>query len=142
MAPFKFIHRIYNGITIDRYGDGSAIRDFTYVSDIVEGIVLSLLKPQGYQIYNLGGGRPVSLSTFISLCETAVGKKAVIRQLPTQPGDVARTHASIIKAKKMLGFRAKVGLGVIETRGLVLSDFATPHHTTPHHTASQLHPRP
>ena len=108
MAPFKFIHRIYNGITIDRYGDGSAIRDFTYVTDIVEGIVLSLLKPHGYQIYNLGGGRPISLSTFISLCERAVGKKAIIRQLPTQPGDVARTHASITKAKQMLGFRAKV----------------------------------
>lgn len=117
MAPFKFIHRIYNGITIDRYGDGSAIRDFTYVTDIVEGIVLSLLKPQGYQIYNLGGGRPVSLSTFISLCERAVGKKAMIRQLPTQPGDVARTHASIIKAKKMLGFRAKVHVA----DGLVLT---------------------
>lgn len=108
MAPYKFIHRIMHGIPIDRYGDGSAIRDFTYVDDIVDGIVLSLLKPQGYQIYNLGGGRPISLAKFITLCEEAVGKKAIINVMPTQPGDVARTHASITKARKMLGFRAKV----------------------------------
>jgi len=108
MAPHKFIHRILHGIPIDRYGDGSAIRDFTYVDDIVDGIVLSLLKPQGYQIYNLGGGRPISLAKFITLCEDAVGKKAVINVMPTQPGDVARTHASVTKARKMLGFKAKV----------------------------------
>lgn len=108
MAPHKFIHRILHGIPIDRYGDGSAIRDFTYVDDIVDGIVLSLLKPQGYQIYNLGGGRPISLAKFITLCEDAVGRKAIINVMPTQPGDVARTHASVIKARKMLGFKAKV----------------------------------
>jgi len=108
MAPYKFIRLIHAGKPIDRYGDGSAIRDFTYVSDIVDGIVLALLKPQGYQIYNLGGGRPISLSRFISICEEAVGKKAEINVKPTQPGDVARTHASVHKANKMLGFRAKV----------------------------------
>ena len=108
MAPFKFVDRISNGLSIDRYGDGSAVRDFTYVTDIVDGTLLSLFKPQGFQIYNLGGGFPVTLAYFISLIEDGLGTKANIRELPPQPGDVGRTHASITKAKKLLAFEAKV----------------------------------
>ena len=117
MAPLKFVDRISRGLQIDRYGDGSAVRDFTYVSDIVDGTLRSLFQPQGFQIYNLGGGNPVTLGYFIQLIENGLGTKANIRELPPQPGDVGRTHASTKKAQELLGFKAKVRIedGVLKT---------------------------
>jgi len=108
MAPLKFVDLISRGMQIDRYGDGSAVRDFTYVTDIVDGTLRSMFQPQGFQIYNLGGGNPVTLAYFIQLVEDGLGTKANIRELPPQPGDVARTHASTKKAQELLGFKAQV----------------------------------
>jgi len=117
MAPLKFVDLISRGLQIDRYGDGSAVRDFTYVTDIVDGTLRAMFQPQGFQIYNLGGGYPVTLGYFIKLVEDGLGVKANIRELPPQPGDVARTHASTKKAREMLGFQAKVRIedGVLKT---------------------------
>jgi UDP-glucuronate 4-epimerase len=78
MAPFKFIDRIYNGLTIQQYGDGSTSRDYTYIDDIADGVIRSIDRPLGYQVINLGNGRPFLLRDFISLVESSVGKKAVI----------------------------------------------------------------
>lgn len=78
MAPFKFIDRVYNGHPIQQYGDGTTSRDYTYIDDIVEGVVAAIDKPLGYQVINLGNGRPFLLKDFISLVENAVGKKAII----------------------------------------------------------------
>lgn len=104
MAPFKFIDRVSRGEEIQQFGDGSTSRDYTYVDDIVDGVVRSLDRPLGYQIYNLGNGSPVRLCDFIATVEAATGAKATIRILPEQPGDVPRTCADITKARTLLGY--------------------------------------
>ena len=108
MAPFKFIERVYKGIPIQQYGDGSTSRDYTYIDDIVDGVIAAIDKPLGYEVINLGNGRPFMLRNFISLVEECVGKKAVIEILPDQPGDVDRTCADISKATRLLGYSPKV----------------------------------
>jgi UDP-glucuronate 4-epimerase len=108
MAPFKFVDRVSRGLAIQQFGDGSSSRDYTYIDDIVDGVVRSLDTPLGFQIYNLGGGDPVGLREFIQLVEQATGKEAIIEVLPDQPGDVARTAADVSKAKKLLGYEPKV----------------------------------
>jgi len=107
MAPFKFIDRISRGLPIQQFGDGSSSRDYTYIDDIVDGVIRSLDRPQGYQIYNLGNGNPIELKRFIEIVEKYVGKKAIIEQLPNQPGDVPRTCANVSKAQKLLGYYPK-----------------------------------
>mmetsp|Transcript_33 Transcript_33/g.49 ORF Transcript_33/g.49 Transcript_33/m.49 type:complete len:370 (-) Transcript_33:46-1155(-) len=108
MAPYKFIKAVCTDSEIQQYGDGSTSRDYTYISDIVDGVIRSLDRPLGYQIYNLGRGKPTHLSHFIKLVEKFVGKKANIRICPEQPGDVPRTCADISKARKLLGYDPKV----------------------------------
>eukprot|EP01035_Chromulina_nebulosa_P025569 gene25569-33383_t len=102
MAPFMFIDRVFRGLPIQQYGDGSTSRDYTYVDDIVNGVVLAIDRPLGYEVINLGNGRPYNLRAFIQLVETSLGKKAVIEVVPEQPGDVNRTCADITKAKTLL----------------------------------------
>jgi len=104
MAPFKFMDRIARGVAIDQYGDGSSSRDYTYIDDIVQGVVLSLDRAQGCEVFNLGKGSPVLLTEFIGTIERLVGAKAKINLLPNQPGDVPRTSADISKARDMLGY--------------------------------------
>lgn len=93
-----------------QFGDGTTSRDYTYVSDIVDGVIRALDRPAGYQIYNLGNGSPVQLSSFIKLVEESVGIPAKIRMYPKQPGDVPRTCANVTKAREMLGYAPKVSL--------------------------------
>ena len=104
MAPFKFVDRVSRGLEIQQFGDGSSSRDYTYIDDVVDGIVRSLDRPMGYQIFNLGNGSPYKLCDFIGLVEKYVGKKAIIRVLPNQPGDVPRTCANISVARELLGY--------------------------------------
>ncbi|MFO7837721.1 MAG: SDR family NAD(P)-dependent oxidoreductase [Candidatus Thorarchaeota archaeon] len=110
MAPFIFIHRISKGIPIKQYGDGTSLRDYTYVSDIVQGINGAIENPRGYEIYNLGNADPVSLTEFIHIVEDAVGKRAEIEVVGEQPGDVHKTYADYTKAKKHLGYEPKIPL--------------------------------
>jgi UDP-glucuronate 4-epimerase len=111
MAPFKFIEAIYRGEAIDVYGDGSTLRDYTFVSDTVKGIVAALDKPfVNMQIINLGNSRPATLSRFIEVVERAVGKKAVINRKPPQPGDVPVTYADPRKARTLLDYWPAVDL--------------------------------
>lgn len=112
MAPFKFIHRVLNGITIDQYGDGSSERDYTYIDDIVNGVVLALDKPLGNVVINLGRGTPVNLNKFIRTVEECCGHEAVINVMGMQPGDVMRTSCDTSLAKELLGYEAKVPLEV------------------------------
>lgn len=107
MAPLKFVDRVARGVPIDKYGDGTSARDYTYIDDIVAGVLASLDAPRGYQVYNLGNGTPTRLNDFIKLVETNLGKKAVIVQKPDQPGDVPRTCADITKARELLGYDPK-----------------------------------
>lgn len=108
MAPHKFTDLIANGKEIEMYGDGSSKRDYTYVTDIVEGIIKASEKNFKFEIINLGDSNSVELRYFISLIEKNLGKKAKIIKKPLQPGDVLVTFADISKAKKLLGWEPKV----------------------------------
>merc|ERR1712194_794960 len=108
MAPFKFIDRVSRGVEIQQFGDGSSSRDYTFISDIVDGIVRSIDHPHKYEVFNLGKGDGTSLKDFIHLVQKHVGKKAIVEQLPNQPGDVPYTCADVSKARRMLGYQAKV----------------------------------
>ncbi len=110
MAPIRFAKRIIEGKPIDVYGEGKMKRDFTYIDDIVEGVMLATEKDFDFQIFNLGYGNPTKLTRFIELLEGALGKKAKKNYLPMQKGDVSETYADISKAKEMLGWEPKVSL--------------------------------
>ncbi|CAN0052378.1 unnamed protein product [Phaeothamnion confervicola] len=110
MAPFMFIQRASLGVPVTQYGDGSSSRDFTYIDDIVDGVLHALDRPNGHQIFNLGRGMPTSLSDFIAIVAAAVGRLPVVDVLPPQPGDVPRTCADVSKAKQLLDYRPKVDL--------------------------------
>lgn len=108
MAPYKFVDRISRGVEMQKFGDGTSSRDYTYISDIVDGVVRSIDRAYPYQVFNIGKGNGTSLNEFIAIVEKHTGKKAVIRQLPDQPGDVPYTCASVEKAKVLLGYEATV----------------------------------
>jgi UDP-glucuronate 4-epimerase len=98
------------GKPIPVYGDGSAERDFTYVSDTVDGVMRALDRCEGYRIYNLGRGRPVALRDTIDALERALGVPIQREPLPEQAGDVPRTWASIERARRELGYEPRVDL--------------------------------
>ncbi len=104
LAIHKFARLIEDGKPIPVYGDGSMMRDFTYIDDIIDGIVAGIKKCAGYNIYNLGESRPITVNNLIGEIEKALGKKAVIERLPLQPGDVERTFADVTKARRDLGY--------------------------------------
>ncbi len=108
LAIHKFAHLISAGKPIPVFGDGSTARDYTFVTDTVDGIVACTRKEIGYEIFNLGESQTVTLSYLIELLEKSLGKKAVINRLPPQPGDVPITFADISKAKRMLGYNPQV----------------------------------
>lgn len=110
MAPYKFMKLLLEGKTITRYGDGSSARDYTYVGDIVSGIVAAVDAPNGFQIYNLGNSSPVTLNDFISTLEVVTQKKAKISQAPIPAGDVLLTFADISKAQAELGYSPQTSL--------------------------------
>jgi len=108
MAPFIFIDRVSRGLEIQQFGDGSSSRDYTYISDIVDGIVRAIDRPYKYDVFNLGKGSGTSLKDFIGLVQKYVGKDAIIRVMPDQAGDVPYTCADVNKAHKLLGYKARV----------------------------------
>src|SRR5207237_7071683 len=104
----KFPEAILAGNHIEVFGDGSARRDYTYIDDILQGVLACLDREFGFEIINLGESRTVELREVVQLIEKAVGKKAQIRQLPIQAGDVPVTYADISKAKRLLGYNPQV----------------------------------
>ena len=133
MAPFMFTKKIINGDPIDVYNFGKHARDFTYIDDIVEGVVRTLdmvaepnpdwsgaepdpsTSAAPYRIYNIGNNDPVELMDFIRCIEEATGRKAVMNMLPMQPGDVPRTFADVEALAAATGFRPRtpieIGIG-------------------------------
>lgn len=105
LAIHKFARLIDEGQPIPIYGGGTMMRDFTYIDDIVNGIVSAMARCTGYEIYNLGESRPISVNDLIAELEFALGKKALKTHLPLQPGDVDRTFADVTKAERDLGYR-------------------------------------
>ncbi len=108
MALFTFTDKILKGEPIAVNNGGKMKRDFTYVDDIVAGVVASLDKPLDYEIFNLGGNQTVELTDFIEVIEKTIGKKAKKNLLPMQPGDVLETAADVSKAESLLAFRPKI----------------------------------
>ena len=117
MAPFKFIDRVSRGVEIQQFGDGSSSRDYTYISDIVDGVVRAIDRPHAYEVFNIGKGSGTSLKEFIDLVQKHTDKKATIKVMPDQPGDVPYTCADVSKARRLLGYNAKIPFeeGILRT---------------------------
>jgi UDP-glucuronate 4-epimerase len=107
LAIMKFIQLIEAGEEIPFYGDGTTGRDYTYIDDIVQGVVASIDRVAGCEIINLGGDEPITLTQMVQTIEQATGKKAKLKHLPDQPGDVPRTMADITRARRMLGYEPR-----------------------------------
>jgi len=115
LAIHKFTRLIHEGRPVDQYGAGNTERDYTYVDDIVQGVLGAFhYEDSPFEIFNLGESQTTSLRELISAIESALGKKAVINQLPEQPGDVPRTFADISKARRLLGYQptTKIAEGI------------------------------
>ncbi len=112
LAIHKFARLMAEGGELPVYGDGTTERDYTYVDDIVQGVEgairYALAHPGAFEIFNLGESRTVSLAELLDLLGGALGVEPRIRRLPAQPGDVARTYASVDKARSLLGYDPRV----------------------------------
>ena len=108
LAIHKFASLIHAGKTIPVFGDGSTARDYTYVTDTVDGILACTRREFGFEIFNLGESQTVRLDYLISLLEKALGLPAKIDRQPPQPGDVPITYADITKARAQLGYNPTV----------------------------------
>ena len=107
MAPYLFTEAILNDKAINKFGDGTSRRDYTYIDDIVSGVIAALDLDHPYEIINLGNNTPVSLNDFISTLEKITGKTMKIKQVEMQAGDVEQTYADIAKAQKLLNYDPK-----------------------------------
>ncbi|MFT4709985.1 MAG: UDP-glucuronate 4-epimerase [Bacteroidia bacterium] len=107
MAIHKFVRAMFEGQPIPFFGDGTTERDYTFVDDIVGGVINSLDHCKGYEIYNLGESDTTSLSELVEKIGKACGKQPVLDRQPMQPGDVVITYADISKAKQMIGYAPK-----------------------------------
>jgi UDP-glucuronate 4-epimerase len=130
MALFKFTKAILDGKPIPVFNNGNMVRDFTYIDDIVEGIVRVIDSPASpdeswsgdapnparskapYRIYNIGNGKPVELMRYIEVLEKALGKKAELEMLPMQPGDVPATMADVSEMESAVGYRPSTSVEV------------------------------
>jgi UDP-glucuronate 4-epimerase len=127
MALFKFCKSILEGTPIEVFNHGKMLRDFTYIDDIVEGVVRIMEIPPAsaagegseasvpYRIYNIGNNQPVELTRLVSILEELLGKKAIQKLMPMQPGDVPTTYADIDELSRIAGYRPhtpiEVGVG-------------------------------
>ena len=113
MAMFLFTDAILNDRPIKVFNHGNLSRDFTYIDDIVNGVVATLEQdaPQLYSLYNIGNGSPVKLLDFIDAIEALLGKEASKEMLPMQPGDVEKTWADTAGLEKDFGYRPSTEIG-------------------------------
>lgn len=110
MAISLFIEKIKKNVPIIKYGSGETVRDYTYITDFVNGFIAALEKPLGFEIFNLGNSEAVTLNKMIYLIENTLNKKALIKEMSSFNGDVDQTLANIDKAKKMLNYEPKIDL--------------------------------
>jgi UDP-glucuronate 4-epimerase len=110
LAIHKFARLIRAGRPIPVFGDGSTARDYTYIDDILQGILACTRQDFGYEIFNLGESQTVKLDRLIEVLEKALGNKATVERHPVQPGDVPITFADISKARQKLGYNPQVGI--------------------------------
>ncbi|MEZ6004154.1 MAG: SDR family NAD(P)-dependent oxidoreductase [Planctomycetota bacterium] len=105
MAIHKFVHNVLEGRPIPFFGDGETRRDYTYIDDIIDGVVRSLDRCEGYELYNLGESQTTSLAELVQAIGKACGREPIIDRQPMQPGDVQITYADVSKARERLGYR-------------------------------------
>ncbi|WP_165232423.1 GDP-mannose 4,6-dehydratase [Aquisphaera insulae] len=110
LAIAKFTRLIERGEPVPMFGDGSTRRDYTFIGDIIEGIIRAIAGCEGYRIYNLGNSDPIGLRDLINSLGEALGKAPSITELPGQPGDVRQTFADISRASAELGYRPQTSL--------------------------------
>ncbi|NUO09799.1 MAG: GDP-mannose 4,6-dehydratase [Candidatus Brocadia sp.] len=110
LAIRKFTELIDHDQPVPVYGDGTTQRDYTFFSDIIEGVVSALTRQFDFEIINLGNSTPVQLARLLELIEQELGKKAKMKRLPEQPGDVQRTYADVRKAERLLQYKPKVSI--------------------------------
>jgi len=108
MSVYRFIRWIEDGDTMEVFGDGTQMRDFSFVDDIARGTVAAVKKCTGYEIINLGGNKPYELNYAISLIEENLGSKAKIERKPFHKADMMATWANVEKARTILGWKAEV----------------------------------
>ncbi|MGD2093614.1 MAG: GDP-mannose 4,6-dehydratase [Phycisphaerales bacterium] len=110
LAIHKFAKLIEQDKPIPVYGDGSMMRDFTYIDDIIAGAIAAMEKCEGFNIYNLGESKPITVNDLIAEIEKALGKSVKKEHLPLQPGDVERTYADVTKASRELGYNPSTSI--------------------------------
>lgn len=110
MAIHAFTRLLAGGNSIEQFGDGSTARDYTYVSDIVDGILAAGEHCRDYHIWNLGGSRTIALSDLVAKIAERLGVTPEIRRLPAQPGDVERTWADVTRSERELHWQARVAI--------------------------------
>ena len=110
MAIHKFARLIAGGKPVPFFGDGSSARDYTYIDDIIDGVVAAVDRCSGgqHRVYNLGGSRTTTLARLVELLEAGVGKKAILDRQPDQPGDVPITYADVSHAAAELGYAPRI----------------------------------
>ena len=104
MMAYKVMDNIFFGHDVPLYNSGNMYRDWTFVSDIVQGVVNAVDRPFGYEVVNLGRGEPVSLTEFVRVIEECVGQKAHVVSAPMPEADIVSTCADIAKARELLGY--------------------------------------
>lgn len=110
MAIFKFVNRIFNDKEITVYGNGLQTRDFTYVADVVEANVLAATGDVVGEVFNIGGGNSITVNELIKQIEIIVGKKAKVKYIDTQKGDMKNTKSDVTKARKLLNWKAETDI--------------------------------
>ena len=111
LAVSKFTGSIVDGQPVPLYGDGSAARDYTHVSDTIRGILAAVDHAGAWDVFNIGSGRTIATIDLIRTIEEAVGRRAVIENLPVQPGDVPMTYADVTRSRTVLGYEARMPFG-------------------------------
>ncbi len=110
MAPYLFTKWIAEEHTVRQFGDGTSRRDYTFISDVVSGVLAALDADLPYELINLGRGETICLTEFIRVIEGVVGKEAVIVKEPPKPGDMPLTHADVRKARDLLDYDPAVSI--------------------------------
>ncbi|GAB4365920.1 MAG: GDP-mannose 4,6-dehydratase [Deltaproteobacteria bacterium] len=110
MAIHKFTRCLFEGRPLSMFGEGDSRRDYTYIDDIVQGVLGALEAPRGYRVYNLGESATISLNDLVTLLERTTGIRAMRSYLPPEPGDVPVTYADISRARAEIGYAPGVGV--------------------------------
>jgi UDP-glucuronate 4-epimerase len=108
MAIYKFTELLAKGKPVPRFGDGSMARDYTYIDDIVRGVLAAFDHEAEFEIVNLGGSRTTTLQRLIELIAGELGVPPLVEELPLQPGDVPITYADVSKARRLFGWEPEV----------------------------------